>query len=79
MSLYVVAVSQKEAFEIARDRPDVCHTKKSEAEAHLKKVQAPPTDSFYASQYRVYTVTQFSGSRVPSNTIPASTPGDVAK
>lgn len=53
---YVVAVNQKEADEIARDRPDLVHTSRAEAELHLKDVKAPPTDPYYASQYRIYTV-----------------------
>ncbi len=53
---YVVAISQREANEIARDRPDVCHATRAEANAHLKRVKAPPTDSYYANQYRVYSV-----------------------
>lgn len=56
MSGYVVAVSQREANEIAQDRPDLIHTTKASAEDHLRVVKLPPTDPFYASQYRVYTV-----------------------
>ena len=51
--LYVVATSQKEAEDIAFQ----CgHWLKSEADKHLKEVQAPPTDPYYAAQYRVYKV-----------------------
>jgi hypothetical protein len=50
---YVVAVNRKEAEELA----DVIGwDTKREAEAHLKEVQAPPTDPYYAQQYRVYEV-----------------------
>jgi len=50
---YVVAVSQKEAEELAdligwNDRR--C------AEEHLAAVKAPPTDPYYAAMYRVYGV-----------------------
>ncbi len=55
---YVVAVSRKEADEIARDCPELIHLKKTSANAHLAEVKAPPTDSYYASQYRVYWVTR---------------------
>ena len=53
---YIVATTQKEADEIARDRPDLIHFSKASAEAHLKEVKAPPTDSYYANQYRIYKV-----------------------
>jgi len=56
MTGYVVAVSQKEADEIARDRPDIVHDDKAEADKHLAEVKAPPTDLYYAAQYRVYKV-----------------------
>jgi hypothetical protein len=56
MNLYVVAISQKEASEIAKDRPDVCHETRVSAERHLKAVKAPPTDPYYANQYRIYKV-----------------------
>jgi hypothetical protein len=53
---YVVAISQKEANEIARDRPDLIHDTKAGAAARLQKVKAPPTDPYYANQYRIYKV-----------------------
>lgn len=53
---YVVAISQKEADEIARDRPDVCHDSRDEALKHLTQVIAPPTDPYYANQYRLYKI-----------------------
>ena len=56
MKGYVVAVSQKEADEIARDLPDLVHTQRKSALVHLQEVQAPPTDPYYAAQYRVYEV-----------------------
>ena len=56
MKGYVVAVSQKEADEIVRDRPDLVHTQRKSAIVHLQDVQAPPTDSYYANQYRIYEV-----------------------
>ena len=49
--VFVVAVSQAEADDLA---DLIGHATRKEAEAHLSRVQAPPTDSFYASQYRVY-------------------------
>lgn len=77
--VYVVATSQKEALELSK-LSGLCHNSKAEAVKHLAAVKAPPTDSYYANQYRVYTVTKHTGSRVPSNTIPAATkPGDAAK
>jgi hypothetical protein len=53
---YVVAISQKEADEIARDRPDLIHREKLDAYKHLSRVTGAPTDPYYAAQYRVYTV-----------------------
>lgn len=51
--VYVVAVNQKEADDVAWL---IGLPIRKEAEAHLKQVQAPPTDPYYASQYRVYKV-----------------------
>jgi len=56
MTGYVVAVSQKEADEIALDRPDLVHEHRWDADGHLSEVKAPPTDPYYAAQYRVYKV-----------------------
>ena len=53
---YAIAISQKEADEIARDRPDLVHNNRAEAELHLQEVKAPPTDPYYANQYRIYKV-----------------------
>lgn len=58
MSGYIVAISQAEADELAKDRPDLIHQSKASADAHLVIVKAPPTDPYYASQYRVYKVTR---------------------
>lgn len=53
---YIVAISKKEAAELARDRPDLVHLTKREANQHLADVKAPPTDPYYANQYKVYKV-----------------------
>ncbi len=50
---YVVAVSQKEADKCVLA---IGWDTRAEAEAHLKDVQSPPTDWFYAQLYRVYVV-----------------------
>lgn len=50
---FVVAVSQKEAEEL------VCligHERRSDAERHLAEIKAPPTDPYYANQYKIWTV-----------------------
>jgi DNA repair ATPase RecN len=54
--IYVVAISQKEAEEIARDLPEVTHTSQASALQHLAQVKAPPTDPYYAAQYRIYAI-----------------------
>lgn len=51
--LYVVAISHKEARELAGE---IGHETKEAADEHLKRVKAPPTDPYYAVQYRVYKV-----------------------
>lgn len=53
---YVVAIRQKEADEIARDMPELVHSSMQSAAVHLAEVKAPPTDPFYANQYRIYPV-----------------------
>lgn len=53
---FIVAVSQKEAEEIAESRPDLIHRTLRLAQDHLAEVKAPPTDSYYAAQYGVYVV-----------------------
>lgn len=53
---FIVATSEKEADEIAESRPDLIHKNLRSAQDHLAEVKAPPTDSYYASQYRVYVV-----------------------
>lgn len=51
VTLFVVAISQKEADDIA----DMCgHDTRTEAETHLAEVKAPPTDPYYAAMYRIY-------------------------
>jgi hypothetical protein len=56
--VYIVAISQQEAESIARDGnwESLHHLTKAAANEHLKEVKAPPTDPFYASQFRVFTV-----------------------
>ncbi len=54
-TLYVVAVSQKEANELAGR---IGWPTRSEALEHLARVKAPPTDPYYAQQYGVFKVTQ---------------------
>ena len=54
---FVVAVSQREAEEIAEHFPECVHDSAAEAAKHLAQVKFPPTDSYYASQYRAYRVT----------------------
>lgn len=51
--LYVVAVSWKEAHELAEQ---IGHRSRRAAEKHLSDVQAPPTDPDYAKQYRIFIV-----------------------
>jgi hypothetical protein len=51
--LYVVAVSQKEAEELAGE---IGHVTLAEACKHLSEVVLPPTDHHYAKQYRVWRV-----------------------
>ncbi len=53
MTRYIVATSQQEARELF---DDYGHASRAEAEGHLEEVQAPPTDSYYANQYRIYKV-----------------------
>lgn len=56
---YVVAINQKEAESLMADehwRNAIGHDTRQEADVHLKHVKAPPTDPYYASQYRVYVV-----------------------
>ena len=53
MTRYVVAVNEEEAQELAAL---IGHRTRAEAEKHLKEVQAPPTDPYYARQYRVCAV-----------------------
>ena len=48
---YVVAVNMKEAEMLA---VKIGHTSRAEAERHLAEVQAPPTDPFYARQYKIF-------------------------
>lgn len=55
---YVVAVSREEA-ELLADAIG-CDTK-DEALGHLRDVQSPPTDPFYAQQYTVYRVEKSGG------------------
>lgn len=50
---YVVACSMKEA-EILAD--EIGHVSRADAERHLAEVQAPPTDPFYARQYKIFLV-----------------------
>lgn len=52
-NVYVVATSQKEANDLA---DLIGWETRAQAEEHLREVQAPPTDPFYAQQYRVYVV-----------------------
>ncbi len=56
MTGWVVAISKQEADDIARDRPELVHLEVGEADEHLTEVIAPPTDPYYAAQYRVYAV-----------------------
>lgn len=58
MNGFVVAISQKEADELARDCPELIHETRASANEHLARVKAPPTDPYYAAQYRVYAVTK---------------------
>lgn len=51
--LHVVAVNQQEAEDLA---DLIGYDSRAHADLHLKQVQAPPTDEFYAKQYRVFTV-----------------------
>jgi len=60
MTLWVVAVSQKEADTLAATHG---WDSKAEAMEHLEKVKAPPTDPYYASQYKVYRVSLVAQSR----------------
>lgn len=53
MKLFVVAISQKEADEIASQ---IGHSTREEAELHLRDVQSWPTDPYYAAQYKIYEV-----------------------
>ncbi len=53
VKIFVVAVSSQEAREIADEHG---HTSRADAESHLKDVKAPPTDPFYAAQYKIYVV-----------------------
>ncbi len=50
---YVVAVNQKEADDLASL---IGWETRVQAGVHLAEVKAPPTDPYYANQYRVYTV-----------------------
>lgn len=70
--VYVVAVNQKEAASLA---PEFGWTRKEDARGHLELVKLPPTDPYYASQYRVYFVraTASGGAKSGSNT-PACPP-----
>lgn len=50
---FVVATTTREAFVLAHEYG---HDSLPEAEIHLAEVQSPPTDPYYAAQYRVYKV-----------------------
>lgn len=52
-TLYVVAMSQEEAEELA-DR--IGYRTMAMAREHLREVKAPPTDSYYAEKYDIYIV-----------------------
>lgn len=53
MTRYVVAINLQEALDIAGA---FGHETREAAEEHLKEVKAPPTDSYYANQYRIYEI-----------------------
>jgi hypothetical protein len=52
-TLWVVAVNQAEAEALAGQTG---HARREDAGMHLKAVQAPPADSYYAGQYKVFAV-----------------------
>lgn len=52
-TMYVVAASQSEADSIADDHG---HFTESAAQHHLDLVLQPPTDPFYAAQYKIWKV-----------------------
>jgi hypothetical protein len=52
--VHVVAVSQREAKDMAGN--GYLHLTRKAAEEHLKEVKAPPTDPYYASQYKIWQV-----------------------
>ena len=52
-TLYVVAFSQDEADRLATT---IGWCNRADAEAHLERVKAPPTDPFYAQQYKIWEV-----------------------
>lgn len=52
--VYIVATSKKEALDLAS--VGYGHEKKADAEKHLAEVKAPPTDPYYANQYRIFLV-----------------------
>jgi hypothetical protein len=54
MQVYVVAVSEKEAKDIVEN--GYIHVTRKAAEQHLKEVKAPPTDPYYAAQYKIWPV-----------------------
>lgn len=49
---YIVAINQNEANKLA----DLAVTDFNAAKKWLEEVKAPPTDSYYANQYKIYTV-----------------------
>ena len=51
--VYVVAVSQVEANGLAEL---IGWNARVDANSHLKRVKAAPTDPYYAAQYKVFTV-----------------------
>lgn len=50
---YVVAINRKEAIELASV---IGHKSLILAKQHLVEVKAPPTDFYYANQYRIYKI-----------------------
>ena len=54
MIRYMPAVSQAEADGLVQ--AGYGHKTPEAAEQHLAEIKAPPTDPYYASQYRVYRV-----------------------
>ena len=53
-AFYMPAISQAEADSLVQ--AGYGHTEREAAEKHLAEIKKPPTDPFYAAQYKLYSI-----------------------